>query len=170
MGKTIEFECAECGVDAKIDSTSLNFITSATELTRGEAMLCDKHLSEVVGGVTFDLGIGSGHTGDDEFENQQHERAARKNADEIEQAQADSEIVIGPVYDDGDEHRLDVEMPSVAKHHLKQTKRSVTGYDYRHGRNAWTINATRAAATGAADQLREAGWDVTIAVDDLPTS
>lgn len=170
MGETIEFECAECGADGRIDSTSLNFIVSATELTRGEALLCDKHLSETVGGVTFDLGIGSGHTGDDEFENQQYERAARKNAEEIESAQASTEIVIGPLYDDGDERRLDVDMPPVAKHHLKQTKRSVTGYDYRHDRSSWTIDGTQAAADATAELLRNTGWDVTIAADDLPTS
>lgn len=168
MGTTIEFECAECGADARIDSTSLNFITSATELTRGEAKLCDEHLSETIGGVTFDLGIGSGHTGDDEFENQQHERAAKKNAEDIEAAQASSEITIGPVYQAEDGDRLDVEMPSVAKHHLKQTKRSVTGYDYRHDRAAWTISATRAAADATVTLLREKGWDVTVTATDLP--
>lgn len=161
MGSAVEFECVECGTDAEIDSTSLNFITSATELTRGEAMLCDEHLAEVVGGVTFDLGIGGGHTGGEDFQNQRHERNAANNADEIETAQAEHTITFGPAYrDDENAERLEVGMPAVAKHHLKQTTRSVTEYQYDHSRQAWTIVATQPAVTETVDQLRGDGWAV----------
>lgn len=165
MGDTIVFECRECGETGRIDSTSLNFITSATELTRGEAMLCDEHLSETVGGVTFDLGIGSGHTADDEFRSQQEQRKAEKNADEIAEKQAAEYIEIGPRYSADDTGRVEVQMPPVAKHHLKQTTRSVTGYDYRHDRSAWTIVDTEPAIAEVTTTLRDAGWDVRVTVE-----
>ena len=167
MGETIEFDCIECGEPGRIDSTSLNFIVSATELTRNEALLCDEHLSETVGGVTFDLGIGSGHTGDEDFENKRHERAAQKEADEIADAQATHRIEIGPRYVGADEYRIDVRMPSVAKHHLKQTTRSITGYDYRRDRGEWTIGATEAAVEETCEVLRENGWDVAVTTDAI---
>ena len=160
MGETIEFDCIECGAGGQIDSTSLNFITSATELTRGEALLCDDHLAEVVGGVTFDLGIGGGHTGDEAFQNTRHQRNAENNADEIAAAQAEHTISFGPTFEGDTGTRVEVAMPSVAKHHLKQTTRSVTGYEYDHSRQAWTVDATQASVTETVETLRDHGWAV----------
>jgi len=112
------------------------------------------------GGVTFDLGIGGGHTGDEAFQNTRHQRNAENNADEIAAAQAEHTISFGPTFEGDTGTRVEVAMPSVAKHHLKQTTRSVTGYGYDHSRQAWTVDATQASVTETIETLRDHGWAV----------
>lgn len=162
MGETIEFDCRECETEARIDSTSLNFITSASSLTEEEAKLCDRCLSETMEGLTFDLSIGSDHTRSKEFEQAREQRAKERKQGEIRAAQEASVIELVDVYDDAeyDEQKVEIEMPSEAKHDLKQLDWQLHHPKYDRSRGAWSVDLER--VDEAVDHLRDEGWTVDV--------
>lgn len=164
MGESIEFTC-ECGTEDAIARQSVDMIASATGWDREDCLLCDHCLSEALEGVTLDLSIGGGHTRSEEFKQQREERKRQRNADEIAAVQDASVVTFTErfVDDDRDVERVAVDMPSEAKHDLKQLQTSIAHPEYDRGRQAWAVDAT--ALEDAVDLLREQGWTVDVDVD-----
>lgn len=162
MGESIEFDCRECGTASAIDSTSLNFIENATGWEREDCMLCDDCLGEELQGVTIDLSIGSDHTRSDEFEQQRKERKRQREQGKIEHAKQSSVITFTERFydDEWDEDKVAIELPSEAKHDLKQLETELYHPKFDRSRMCWTITAHDVDA--AAEHLRDQGWTVDV--------
>lgn len=163
MGETIEFTC-ECGTEDRIDSSSLDFITSITGWDREDAKLCDGCLSEELAGTTLDMSIGGGHTRSEEFEEQRRQRKRSRKQDEIDAAKQRAVIVLDRTFvdEDRDVERVALEMPAEAKHDLKDLQTSLVHPEYDRSEQAWAIDAS--AVDRTVDHLRDQGWTVEINV------
>lgn len=165
MGEPIEFDCVECGEHDRIDSTSLNFITSSTSLNRDEALLCDGCLDDALEGLYLDLSIGGSHTRSKEFDADREKR--QSDAEKVAQAKEREEIRIYDTYldDDPDEGKIEVaaiDMPSEAKADLKQCNWQLTKYEYDDNRRCWRVK--KSAVEMVVDELRRQGWDVDVEI------
>ena len=97
VGECVGTDEDDCDEIVTIDRSSMHFIADAAGIPRKKALVCEKHQSMLLEGVTLDLSIGGAHTRSDDFEQQREERSlfgsdddADADADDPDQQDADS--------------------------------------------------------------------------------
>lgn len=160
MGRTITEECAaaECGRTVRIDSTSVGFISSAANIDREQAILCDEHLNELLDGTTLDLSIGGQHTRSEEFQEQREERSLFTDDDEAEDD--DPDIVIYAPFEGNMGWRAKVDAPDDADADVKQLSQGATRWSYNQRKGTWTV--ALGSVDTATEHFEERGYGVEV--------
>lgn len=165
MGERIEYDCVECGEPDRIDSTSLNFITSISPLNRDEAKLCDECLSDELSGMHLDLSIGGQHTQSQQFEAMRERR--QQDADQrFEAMQQPVEFQEVYVVDDPSDGEIDAVMvagPSEAWTDIKELSTPYVRFSKDEDNDCHRI-ALR-AALDVKNHLEDRGWTVHVGPD-----
>lgn len=158
MGRSIEFDCRNCDEPGAVDSTSLNFIMSATGWDREECLLCDDCLGEELEGLTLDLSIGSDHTRSEAFEEAREQRKEERERGRVEHAKQRGTVAFVGTFTDVEwgEEKVSVTMPSEAKEDLKDLPWELAHPKFNQSRKEWTVDL--AALEDAVEHMENLGW------------
>lgn len=167
MGKDVAGVCAweECSEQVVIDSTSLDFIASAAHLDREEALLCDEHLNERIGGVTLDLSIGSGHTRSEEFEEATSGSTFVDDDEDPDPHDRDAVVRVHSPHDSEHGPKVVLDAPDGARDAIARLDHDTTNRAFDSQRQSYTVDCTTASVDHVTETLPGHGWEVEVATE-----